>query len=315
MKKKIIAIMLVLVVLITGCGNNTATYTDGKTVSTSVDVDNVSATNESETVKTEVAKDEKASNEEKDIASLVTDLDESSLNLKEYYLSFEDRDVDTSGRPVFPFEEFRASEDIYYLTGSVKLYIDNGCCIGYTKPDIEIIPISEYDGWYFIDLRGEGRFVNISEVKANGFAGTKQEYIESTSIKEEAETVQGEADTVKTENTTETVKSENTTTVEPSPTETETVVQDSNKYTPDEAIAVYRSLMEAGGIIWAPELKGVTSWGTGWIYLDKGQPEWCASTNLESFAMGDSAGNPWTKYYLEVTGSDESKVYITEWHN
>ncbi len=66
---------------------------------------------------------------------------------------------------------------------------------------------------------------------------------------------------------------------------------------------------------WDPSIKNVTSWGTGWIYLDKGMPEWSASTNLESAKMGDSVGNPSTKYYLEVTGSDENVVYITEWHN
>ncbi|MCI8801235.1 MAG: hypothetical protein HFH88_15700 [Lachnospiraceae bacterium] len=111
----------------------------------------------------------------------------------------------------------------------------------------------------------------------------------------------------------------------------------SDKYTPEEAIAVYRSLMEAGGITWDPSLKGNwdetigkypiedwnlhmdgyngCSWGTGWIYLEKGQPEWCAETDLESFAIGNSGGISWTKYYLEVTGSDDECVNITAWHN
>lgn len=99
----------------------------------------------------------------------------------------------------------------------------------------------------------------------------------------------------------------------PSVEESTDTIQESSKYTPDEAVAVYRGIMEAGGMIWNPGLKDVTSWGTGWIYLEKGQPEWCAETNLESAAMGDSAGNSWTEYYLEVTGSDENAVYITEW--
>lgn len=86
----------------------------------------------------------------------------------------------------------------------------------------------------------------------------------------------------------------------------------SDKYTSEEAVAVYRTAMEAGGMTWDPSIKDVTSWGTGWIYLEKGMPEWTASTNLESAAMGDSAGRSWTKYYLEVTGSDENAVYITE---
>ncbi len=91
------------------------------------------------------------------------------------------------------------------------------------------------------------------------------------------------------------------------------MVEESDKYTPEEAIAVYRFLMEEGGIAWNPSLKDVTSWGTGFMYLDIGYPEWAASTDLESFAMGDSTENPWTHYYIEVTNSDNDAVYITMW--
>ena len=87
----------------------------------------------------------------------------------------------------------------------------------------------------------------------------------------------------------------------------------SNKYTPDEAIAVFRAGMEAGGMSWNPEIKDVVSWGTGFLYLDKGYPEWAAETNLESAAIGGHGGNSWTEYYLEVTGSDEECVYYTIW--
>jgi len=41
----------------------------------------------------------------------------------------------------------------------------------------------------------------------------------------------------------------------------------------------------------------------------------CLSTELESLAIGDSSGDPWTEYYLEITDFDENTVYITEWHN
>nr|WP_300816007.1 DUF5050 domain-containing protein [uncultured Acetatifactor sp.] len=108
-----------------------------------------------------------------------------------------------------------------------------------------------------------------------------------------------------------------------------------DRYTPEEAIAIYRSLMEAGGMTWNPSLKGNwdetiglypiedwylhmdnyngTSWGTGFIYLDKGMPEWAAGTDLESCAIGDGVGNPWTSYYIEVTGADAECVYIVMW--
>lgn len=38
-----------------------------------------------------------------------------------------------------------------------------------------------------------------------------------------------------------------------------------------------------------------------------------AQTGLESCAMGDSVGNPYTQYYLEVTDSDDECVYFTQW--
>ena len=96
---------------------------------------------------------------------------------------------------------------------------------------------------------------------------------------------------------------------EPAPAET--ALADSGKYTPEEAIAVYRGLMEEGGMTWDPSIKDVTSWGTGWIYLEKGDAEEAAASDLESCAMGDSGGRSWTKYYLEVTGSDDNAVYTT----
>lgn len=90
---------------------------------------------------------------------------------------------------------------------------------------------------------------------------------------------------------------------------------ENDKYTPEEAIAIYRSIMESNGITWDPSIKEFASWGSGWIYLTKGQPEWAAETDLESYAMGDTGGNQWTLYYLEVTGSDEDCVYVTAWHS
>ena len=74
-----------------------------------------------------------------------------------------------------------------------------------------------------------------------------------------------------------------------------------------------RAEMEAGGMSWNPSIKDVVSWGTGFLYLDKGYAEWAAETNLESAAIGGHGGNSWTEYYLEVTGSDEECVYYTIW--
>lgn len=304
MKKNIIMIIMVVAMLMTGCGNKVdeSKVAGTETVNTKDELD---TNEEAENVNLE-NKIEDSHISEQDIESMIND-ELADLNLKEYDDSFEDRDVDTSGKPVFPFENFEGCEDFYYLTDSVNLYIDNGKCIGYTKPNIEIYAIMEYEGWYYVDVSGAPRFVRASDVKANGFEGTKQDYIEATTPVSVPETNPTTPTVVP-----ETPKDNTNPNVEVLPEEP---VQTNSKYTPEEAIAVYRSLMEAGGIIWNPELKDVSSWGTGWIYLEKGRPEGTAESNLESFSFGDSVGNPWTQYYLEVTGSDENAVYITEWHN
>ena len=290
--------MLILVMLRAGCGNKVPASVDEETATES------SALDETDD-KTECPKKTEESKEpEKDIGSLIQNLNDADLNLKEYEYSFEDRNVDSSGTPVIPFGDFKGCGDIFYLTDSVDLYIDNGSCIGYTKPDIEIIAIMEYEDWYYIDLAGKARFVKASDVEANGFAGTKQEYNGSINPPAVEEAPEEKLASIVSETHPVDV---------PPAEESAEQIQASSKYTPDEAVAVYRSLMEAGGMTWNPALKDVSSWGTGWIYLDKGQPEWAAETNLESAAMGDSAGNAWTEYYLEVTGSDENAVYITEW--
>lgn len=305
MKRNIIVIIMVVAMLMTGCGNKVAesevatteTVSTNDVLDTNEKVEDVNSENEIE--------DSHINGQE--IESMIND-ELADLNLKEYEDSFEDRDVDTSGKPVFPFEDFEGCEDVYYLTDSVNLYIDNGNCIGYTKPNIELYAIMEYEGWYYVDISGAPRFVRTSDVKANGFEGTKQDYIEATNPVSVPETNTATS----TVTVPETPKDEPNQNAEVVPEEP---VQTSSKYTPEEAIAVYRSLMEAGGITWNPGLKDVSSWGTGWIYLEKGRPEGTAESNLESFAFGDSVGNPWTQYYLEVTGSDENAVYITEWHN
>ena len=202
----------------------------------------------------------------------------------------------------------------YTLTESIDIYSFYGTYAGYTKPDIYVGSVGMIDDeWISVSF-----FKSAFLVKAEDFyrvAVADEDTIETENTVETETTEQievAEQPVVVSDGNTQNEEENNTT---ESTSEKEVVVVDNNKYTPDEAIAVYRSLMEAGGITWDPSLKGVTSWGTGWIYLDKGYPEWAASTNLESFAIGGHGGRSWTKYYLEVTGSDENAVYITQWHS
>lgn len=309
MKKNLLIVMIIMAMVLAGCGKDTSTAMSNTEPAVKAEVVISKSLENTETE--EVDKVEEVSEGE-------IDSNKDALNLKEYEYVFEDRDIDKDGEIAIHYESFKPSDIIsYYLKKSVDLYIDNGKCIGYTKPDVEISVISENEDWYLINVDGNDRYAKIDDMKAVGYPGSKKDYLNS-----QQETTKGieSADIVAQANeVSQSVASDAESLVSETPkqgvvAETPAPAQ-SNKYTPEEAIAVYRSLVEAGGMTWNPALKGVTSWGTGWIYLDKGQPEWCAATNLESFAMGDTTGNPCTEYYLEVTDSDENAVYITEWHD
>jgi hypothetical protein len=90
-------------------------------------------------------------------------------------------------------------------------------------------------------------------------------------------------------------------------------VVDSGKYTPDEAFNVYRSILESNGMTWNPSIKDWASWGTGWISLKKSSLEEEAQSDLKGYAFGDGQGNSFTIYYMEVTGYDDNRVYVTCW--
>lgn len=300
MKKKLMAVLLILTMMLVGCGKEVETVNNTGQSSEKVSsiIENMGDT-DTETVERTEDEIKHALENNKD-----------ALNLTEYENVFEDRNIDESGDLVILLGNFKdADVNRYYLTDSVDLYIDNGKCIGYTKPNVEVSVISEGDGWYLINVDGKDRYAKIDDIKAVGYAGSKSEYLASQ--KEDSQKTESMEAPVQSENVVSNSVSNEV--AAESPTEQTPAPVESDKYTPDEAIAVYRSLMEAGGITWDPSLKGVTSWGTGWIYLDKGYPEECAYSDLESCAMGDTAGNPYTDFYFEVTSSDENAIYITEW--
>lgn len=307
MKKNLLTVMIIMVMVMAGCGKDTSTAISNTEPSVKAE----STISESlESTETEEA------NKDEEIPDGEIDSNKDALNLKEYEYVFEDRDIDKNGEIAIHYESFIPSDIVsYYLKESVDLYIDNGKCIGYTKPDVEISVISENEDWYLINVDGNDRYAKIDDVKTVGFPGSRKDYLNSQ--QETAKEIEPADIVAQTNETSQSVASDTESSVSEMPKQdavAETPAPaESNKYTPEEAIAVYRSAMEAGGMTWDPSLKNGGSWGTGWIYLEKGQPEWCASTNLESAAIGNHGGNSWTRYYLEVTSSDENAVYITEW--
>lgn len=301
---KIWAIFMVVIMTLSGCGNTK----EENNINTTMKESNISENIEDDTSTTE-AEDiasESTSSEKNDIDSKITEKDDSELDLKSYYYSMEDKTVCNEGEDVFGMVSFQSTDSNNYVTTSkVPIYAKNGVKLGYTKENVVIIVLGIYDDWCYFDLNGENKYARLSDIEANSIT------VEERDAETEEEAKKQEESSVKTETPVENNPVESPV-VETSP---ETESPASNKYTPDEAIAVYRSLMEAGGITWNPGLKDVTSWGTGWIDLDKGYAEWVAETNLESFSIGNLGGDSWTEYYLEVTGSDENSVYFTEWHD
>ena len=295
MKKKILAIFLMIGVVssLAACGNNGK---ETKTISTEVVQKDISE----EDVEESAASGNKVSEEKSK--------EEVGSEVKEEREYTEQRDIfvvkhiDTGDGTEIDLSEKETINGPFVFTESIDIYSYFFTYAGYTKPDIEIHSVGKVGDWIFVPFAQSAflvkaeDFERVAVLKANGNEGdVAQEVAEVSEVISEESTVDEPAAKV------------------PAIETSVGVTTSSNKYTPEEAISVYRSLMEAGGMTWDPSIKDVTSWGTGWIYLEKGQPEWCASTNLESAAMGDSAGRSWTKYYLEVTGSDENAVYITEW--
>jgi hypothetical protein len=245
-------------------------------------------------------------------------LDYQSLNPQDYQVQFEDVD----GWPT------------YGIYDSINIYEGNGEMNGYTKPNIAVqLCATSEDGWGVIIVDGYTRYIKMEEFEdnnvpltSNDYNSAKGEYVlpERGSIATTSEAIStsdgtssNEVVTSKdTNNTSNTTTNEASSNVSNTPTTSEVetrVVEVSDKYTPDEAVAIYRSIMEANGITWDPSIKEFASWGTGFIYLKKGMPEECANSEVEGFKYGDGGGRPDTRYYLEVTGYDDNKVNVTVW--
>lgn len=208
--------------------------------------------------------------------------------------------------------------DRYVLTDSVDLYNFEGTWVGYSKPNINVILFGTNDKWAEISFAKTILYVPKENFDLIAMVQVEETETEDVLLAEAEETVpkQETSSTPKTEAEAPVPASKPAEVpATPEPAEPETPVVDNTKYTPEEAVAIYRSIMEANGIQWDPSIKEFASWGTGWIYLTKGQAEQAGVASVEAYKMGGGdSTHPWTKYYLEVTGSDENAVYITGWN-
>lgn len=298
MKKKILSIfiMIGLAASFAACGS------DGKETETaSTEVVQKDALEEA--AEEPVASGNRES-EEKSKEETVSDI-KGEVEYTEQRDIFVVKQIDTGDGSEIDLSKQETISGPFVFTESIDIYSYFFTYAGYTKPDIEVHSVGKIGDWIFVPFAQSAflvkteDFERVAVLKDKG--GKNEEIQEVVEIPEVISEEPTADEPVAKVPETETPTAE-------APTQVE-----SNKYTPEEAIAVYRSAMEAGGMTWDPSLKNGGSWGTGWIYLEKGQPEWCASTNLESAAIGNHGGDSWTRYYLEVTSSDENAVYITEW--
>ena len=254
-------------------------------------------------------------------------LDYEDLFLADNYLK-----VDREKLAAVDVDSLEKTYEDYVLSESVDLYNFEGRWVGYSKPNINVTLFGTTEDWAEVSFIRTILYIPRDRFDAIALAVEEPETKEILLAEAEEPVLEKETtpvqettpvtETPKAETTkpkTETPKTETSKPVAEAPAtepivEPEPVVIVSNKYTPEEAVAVYRSIMESNGIQWDPSIKEFASWGTGWIYLDKGEAERAGNSSVEAFRRGGGdSTHPWTKFYLEVTGSDENAVYITKW--
>ena len=309
-REKIYAILMVAIMaLASGCGNTEDADKAGTSTAES-SASEIAESGNSDATDRKTVESESSSTDAKDIDSMIVEKDDSELDMKAYHYSMEDRTFCDDGEDVFGAVFFDESNLTNYVTtGKVPIYAQNGIRIGYANEDVDIIVMGTYGDWCRFYLDKDMRYARLSDIEANAITMDERDAIVEEANKQAETSVKAETP-VDITSVEPPVVDNTDTPVAPEPVEEPTT---SDKYTPEEAMAVYRSLMEAGGITWNPALKDGGSWGTGFMYFDKGYPEWAASSSLESFAIGNHGGASWTEFYFEVTGSDEECVYYTMW--
>ena len=311
MKKKAIGTLLALMttVALTSCGINEITE--------AVAMENVKVTEETGLIVEDAPVELETSETEEP-----TFLDYEDLYLADNYLKTGREKLEAVN--LYSLE--KAYED-YVLSESTDLYNVEGTWVGYSKPDIKVTLFGINEDWAEVSFVRTVLYIPRENFDAVASATVEKPETEillaeaeepvTTPVQETPKVDKPKTETTKPA-TSKPVEEPVTVTSEPvvtePSTEPETIVIESNKYTPEEAVAVYRSIMEANGIQWDPSITDYASWGTGWIYLTKGQPERAGNSSVESYKIGDSVGNAWTKYYIEITGADENAVYYTGWH-
>mgnify|MGYP006972691535 CR=1 FL=1 len=311
--KKILAILMVVtMVMVGGCGNQTETNENTKDAIVNSDTETVEV-NDIESTEGDVAEVVSTDvNTIQEFNPAITEKDDSELHLKDYHDYLEDKSLCTD-EDIFSNGTFESVKDVYFQTiEKVPMYATNGIRTGYIDENVGFSVIATCGDWcyFYIGMDNARRYARLSDIEANSLTLAE---VDAMRAEKEAQ-AKADAEAEKQQVQAEPVEDTSVQDIPPTAEPVETPVEN-NQYTPEQAMADYRSIMEGGGMTWDPSLKDVSSWGTGFFYLDKDYIQWAGETNLESASIGNHGGDSWTRFYFEVTGSDDECVYFTEWHN
>ena len=212
----------------------------------------------------------------------------------------------------------------YTLTKSVNLYYTNEKLCGYTKENIDINVVTSNDDYCYVILdHKDGFLLKTKDVEAASVEGIEvaednlsedKNQESSTSGGKKQDTTGKKNESTNTNNNTSSNNTSNTTQEEQS-ANSEPEVEESDTtfnidYTPEEALAYYRSQVEAQGMKWDPSIKDVVSWGTGFLPLSKDElnDDYIANA-MAGYNYGSGVGTPFRTYYMEIISGEVVDFY------
>lgn len=212
----------------------------------------------------------------------------------------------------------------YTLTKSVNLYYTNEKLCGYTKENIDINVVTSNDDYCYVILdHKDGFLLKTKDVEAASVEGIEVAEDNLSEDKNQESSTRGgkKQDTTGTKNestntnnntsnnnTSNTAKEEQSANSEPEVEESDTTFN--IDYTPEEALAYYRSQVEAQGMKWDPSIKDVVSWGTGFLPLSKDElnDDYIAN-DMAGYNYGSGDGTPFRTYYMEIISGEVVDFY------
>lgn len=212
----------------------------------------------------------------------------------------------------------------YTLTKSVNLYYTNEKLCGYTKENIDINVVTSNDDYCYVILdHKDGFLLKTKDVEAASVEGIEvaednlsedknQESSTSGGKKQDTTGTKNEStntnNNTSSNNTSNTAQEEQSANSEPEVEESDTTFN--IDYTPEEALAYYRSQVEAQGMKWDPSIKDVVSWGTGFLPLSKDElnDDYIAN-EMAGYNYGSGVGTPFRTYYMEIISGEVVDFY------